>query len=164
MEFTKFLKRARELRESQFDNEYEYFELLIKQEEDLLSWESKYDSWADVLTTEGLIAVSAYRKYKKTRGAIPTVWIKKLGVYASMSIVALDKETRDTVFTQVKSWHSRHQTAPTYQRVSKYVRDLGRSSRKKKVSTKTQKMLTYIRVCQGLLRDNKIPYPKEPWK
>jgi chromosomal replication initiation ATPase DnaA len=167
MEYTKFLSLARKYRTGQTDSEHLFLELLVAQEEQVLDWrkpKSQYDTWSELLQGEGFCTITTYRNYKKARQLIERSWIRRLGVYASVSIAQLDLDTRVTVLTSVKKWYGEHSVAPTYQRVSKYVRDLGKASRKAKSENKVTKMRAYIRVCQDLLKKHKIMIPKETWK
>ncbi len=166
MEYKKFLTLARRYRNSETDYEYRYMELLVTQKADIASWKkplTKYESWSELLKEEGLCTISMFHNYEKAQSVIDTFWIKRLGVYASVSIAQLNSETRTTVLASVKKWYGEHKVAPTYQRVSKYVRDLGRASRKRKTENKMVKMRAYIKICQALLKKNRISVPEETW-
>jgi hypothetical protein len=166
MEYKKFLALARRYRGNETDYEYKYMELLVAQKADRINWKkpaTRYDSWSELLKEEGLCTVSMFQNYEKAQGLLEPLWIKRLGVYASVSIAQLSNETRGTVLNTVKKWYGEHKVAPTYQRVSKYVRDLGRASRKKKTESKLVKMRAYIKVCQALLKKNRISVPEETW-
>src|ERR1041384_3679694 len=136
MEYSKFLSLARKYRAGETENEYRYMELLVAQKADVLNWKkprTSYETWPELLKEEGLCTYSMFKSYEKAKVVLDSVWIKRLGVYASVSIAKLDRETQTEVLSSVKRWYGQHGVAPTYQRVSKYVRDLGRSSRKTKV-------------------------------
>ncbi len=166
MEYSKFLALARRYRGGQTEYEYKYMELLVAQKADRLNWmkpRTRHESWSDLLREEGLCTVSMFNNYEKAKSVIDPLWLKRLGVYPSVSIAQLDQVTRVTILASVKKWYGEHKVAPTYQRVSKYVRDLGRASRKKKTESKLVKMRAYIKACQALLKKNKISIPEETW-
>jgi hypothetical protein len=166
MNYDKFLDLAQKYKADQARNEVKFLELLVEQEGDVLNWKAPrtpYKSWSELLREEGLCTFTTYRNYKRARQLIPEQWISKLGVYASISISKLDEAQRRTILEQVKKWYGHHKVTPTYQRVSKYVRDLGGSRRKTARSSKVQLMRAYIVKCQGLLKKNKIEVPPETW-
>jgi hypothetical protein len=164
MEFVKFIDKARKLKTNQSGNEVDFLNLLVDQEDNILDWKhprTPYRSWNELLRGEGLCTPSTYTGYKLARERIPVLWIGKLGVYASISISRLGEADRAKVFGSVKKWYSTRQTAPTYQRISRYVKEL---HPRKKAPSRAQKMMSYIRTCQSLLRKNKIEVPEETWK
>lgn len=166
MQYSKFIEKARKLKGDQAATEVAFWELLVEQEKDELSWKAPktpYKTWWALLRGEGLCTWSTYENYKKARALISTSWIKKFGVYASISISKLDADTRDSVFKTTKAWYTNYNVPPTYQRISKYVRDLGRASRMTKRENKIAKMRAYIKKCQALLKKNKIEIPEETW-
>jgi hypothetical protein len=162
MEHTKFIALARQYKADQAENEYKFLELLVTQEEDVAAWKNKtpYKSWGELLREEGLCTITTYRNYKKARQLLSLTWIKRLGVYASISISKLDDDTRDKVLSSVKQWYSQHQVTPTYQRVSKYVRNLGGHVKKTKRENQVRVLKTYIAKCHALLKKNRIPLPQ----
>lgn len=167
MEYTKFLRTARGLRASQTEYEYKYMELLVDQEADLINWlspRSPYRSWYDLLRGEGLCTVTTYKNYKRARQHITPLWIEKLGVYPAINIAKLDTDDRDTVLKKVQAWYREYKVRPHYQLVSTFVQGLSRAARKKKSEGKLAKMRAYIKVCQALLKKNKITVPVETWK
>lgn len=164
MEYSKFLEKARKLKTNQSGNEVDFLNLLVEQENDMLDWKhpkTPYKSWYELIRGEQLVTVTTYTGYKKARERLPKIWIDKLGVYASISIGKLGEADRNKILTSVKKWYSAHQVAPTYQRVSRYLRDL---HPRKQTESRGRKMLSYIRQCQSILRKNKIEVPKETWK
>lgn len=166
MEYKKFLATARRYRGSQTEYEYKYMELLVAQKADKAAWKNPvtpHHSWSELLKEEGLCTISMFNNYEKAKRTIDDLWIQRLGVYASVSLAQLSDDARVTILKSVKDWYGAHKVAPTYQRVSKYVRDLGKASRKRKVENKMVKMRTYIKVCQALLKKNKISVPEETW-
>jgi len=166
MNYDRFLELAQKYKADQANNEVKFLELLVAQEEDVLNWKkprTSYASWAELLREEGLCTWTTYRNYKKARQLLSSGWIEKLGVYASISISKLDETTRKTVFDQVKKWYGQHKVTPTYQRVSKYVRDLGGARRRTAKESKIRLMRTYIVKCQALLKKHKIEVPPETW-
>jgi hypothetical protein len=166
MEYTKFLSLVRKYKTGETENEYRYMELLVDQKKDVLNWKkprTSYETWSELLREEGLCTYSMFQNYEKAKTVIDNTWIRRLGVYASVSLAKLDRTTQAEVLASVKRWYGQHQVAPTYQRVSKYVRDLGLAARKMKVENRVQKMKAYIKVCQRLLKQNRISVPKETW-
>lgn len=166
MNYDKFLELAQRYKANQAENEVKFLELLVEQEADVLNWKkprTSYASWGELLREEGLCTWTTYRNYKKARQLIQASWIEKLGVYASISISKLDETERKTILDQVKKWYGAHKVTPTYQRVSKYVRDLGGRRRRTAKESKIRLMQNYIVKCQGLLKKNKIDVPPETW-
>jgi hypothetical protein len=165
MQYAKFIALAQSLKAGQASNEVKFLDLLVDQEADVINWKTKenYTSWAELLREEGLCTYTTYVSYKKAKEILPSSWIAKLGVYATISLSKLDADQRGKVFDQVKKWYAAHQVAPTYQRVSTYVKNIGGSRRKAKAASKLQKMKTYITKCQGLLKQHKIPVPEVTW-
>ena len=164
MEFSKFIDKARKLKTDQSGNEVAFLNLLVEQESDILDWKhpkTNYRSWGELLRKEGLCTPTTYTGFKLARDRLPAAWINRLGVYASISISRLNETDRTKVFASVKKWYTSRQTAPTYQRISLYVKEL---HPRKKTETKQQRMMAYIRTCQALLRKNKIEVPAESWK
>jgi hypothetical protein len=164
MEYSKFLDKARKLKTSQSGNEVAFLDLLVDQEADVLDWKTPktpYKSFNELLRAEGLCTVTTYSGYKKARERLPAQWINKMGVYASISVSKLNENDRNKVMASVKKWYGTFQVAPTYQRISRFVREL---HPRKQTESKSRKMLTYIRTCQSIMRKNKIDVPKETWK
>ncbi len=166
MNYDKFLDLAQKYKADQARNEVKFLELLVEQEADVLNWKAPrtpYKAWSELLREEGLCTFTLYRNYKKARQLLPEQWIQKLGAYASISISKLDDESRRIILEQVKKWYGNHKVTPTYQRVSKYVRDLGGKRRRAVRASKIQLMRAYIIKCQSLLKKNKIDVPPETW-
>src|SRR4051812_26228625 len=111
MNYDKFLELAQRYKADQAHNEVKFLELLVEQEADALNWRKPrtvYATWAELLREEGLCTWTTYSNYKRARQLIPSNWIEKLGVYASISISKLDETNRKTILDQVKKWYGQH--------------------------------------------------------
>lgn len=125
----------------------------------------KLKNWDALLQREGLCTPSLYHAFKR---ATKLVNVDVFGVYASASIANLPADHRPKIITTTQRWIKSHAVPPTYQRISKYVRETRAKVVKPKakvskgVSALTEennRLKAYIRLLQRKLHQHKIPVP-----
>jgi hypothetical protein len=152
-------------------------DLLVETEPRKSIWQDnpeKTTSWNALLREQSLCTPTLYHDFKKAKKLLN---VDIFGVYASVALVKLKVEYRARITNATQRWVEAHKVPPTYQRITKYVRELrkelgirGKPSTPihamrhelNSLARQLNKAHEYIEVLQASLKTHNIRIPREP--
>lgn len=179
MTYDSFITQARKYANGSEAERLHLMALLLDTEPRKAFWQRQTNgqpklTWELFLREEGLCTIGLYRNFKT---ATSLVDVNVFGVYASAALGKLPSVLRTRIVQQTQAWISSHHLPPTYQRISKYVRDLhtgiapprGKRTPIHALRTENNRLkrelneaYDYIHTLQAALKKAGVRIPREP--